>query len=67
MHRTTTAWPWPRYAYLLARLEPPRKDPRHAGYRTFADKMYGWALNKTSRRQLITAILIHVYQNRKRS
>lgn len=56
-----------RYAYLLARLEPPRKDPRHAGYRAFADKMYGWALDKTSRRQLITAILIHVYQNRKRS
>ena len=53
-----------RYAYLLARLEPPRTSPAFGAYRTFADKMYRWALNKTDRAELITAIYLHVYENR---
>ena len=38
-----------RYAYLLARLEPPRTSPAFGAYRMFADRMYRWALNKTDR------------------
>ena len=53
-----------RYAYLLARLEPPRTSPAFGAYRTFADKMYRWALNETDRAELITAIYLHVYENR---
>ena len=52
-----------RYAYLLARLEPPRTSPAFGAYRMFADKMYRWALNKTDRAELITAIYLHVYEN----
>ena len=53
-----------RYAYLLARLEPPRTSPAFGAYRMFADRMYRWALNKTDRAELITAIYLHVYENR---
>ena len=56
-----------RYAYLLARLEPSPKDARHRLYKNFCDKMYQWALDETSRGQLITAILLYVYQTRKES
>ena len=56
-----------RYAYLLARLEPSQKDARHRLYKNFCDKMYQWALDETSRGQLITAILLYVYQTRKES
>ena len=28
-----------RYAYLLARMEPKRSDPRWSAYRDFADRM----------------------------
>ena len=54
-----------RYAYLLARMEPKRSDPRWSAYREFADRMYGWALHPADRTQLITAIYLYVYQNRK--
>lgn len=53
-----------RYAYLLARLEPKKSDPQWKSYRDFADKMYGWALNREDKRQLITATYIYVYLNR---
>ena len=56
-----------RYAYLLARLEPSKKDARHGLYKNFCEKMYQWALDKTHRGQLITAILLYVYQTRKES
>ena len=52
------------YAYLLARLEPPRTSPAFGAYRMFAGKMYRWALNKADRAELITAIYLHVYENR---
>lgn len=54
-----------RYAYLLARLEPKRGSSQWNGYREFADRMYRWALDKTDRSQLITAIYLYVYKNRK--
>ena len=54
-----------RYAYQLARLEPKRSDPRMDCYRTFADKMYAWAWKQEDREQLITAIYLYVYKNRK--
>lgn len=54
-----------RYAYLLARLEPKRSSPQWNDYREFADRMYRWALDKTERGQLITAIYLYVYENRK--
>lgn len=53
-----------RYAYLLARLEP-KEDERKASYRKFSEKMYRWALEPEERRQLVTAIYLFVYQNRK--
>ena len=53
-----------RYAYLLARLEPKKSAPNWKSYRDFADKMYGWALAREDKRQLITAIYIYVYLNR---
>ena len=42
-----------RYVYLLSRMEPKE------------DKMYEWSRNPQDRRQLITAIYIYVYLNRK--
>ena len=54
-----------RYAYALARLEPPRGDSRRARYAEFTHQMYDWALNKIDRGQLITAIYLYVYLNRK--
>ncbi len=54
-----------RYAYQLARIEPERTDPRWAHYRAFADAMYRWAWKISDREQLITAIYLYVYKNRK--
>ena len=57
--------PLARYAYLLARLRPQRSAENAARYQEFARRMYGWALAEEDRRQLITAISIFVYRNRK--
>ena len=54
-----------RYAYLLARLEPRRNTPAFERYRVFAGQMYDWALDPASRGQLITAIYLYVYRNRR--
>lgn len=54
-----------RYAYLLARLQPSRKSPSFALYDRFARQMYGWACSAEDRGQLITAIYLYVYMNRK--
>ena len=53
-----------RLAYLLSRMEPRERD-RQAQYRTFSEKFYGWSLSEADRRQLITAIYLHVYAERK--
>ena len=55
-----------RYAYLLARLEPKRNAPNYPGYKRFSEDMYRWALNSADRGELLTAICIYVYRNRKR-
>lgn len=53
-----------RYAYLLARMEP-RDKARQAHYRAFSQSMYRWALTQRDRQQLITAIYLFVYAERK--
>lgn len=53
-----------RYAYQLAKMEP-RERSRAESYRTFAQAMYRWALSPADRHQLITAIYLHVYMERK--
>ena len=53
-----------RYAYLLARMEPKEKFKQES-YRSFSSAMYHWALSVPDRRQLITAIYLYVYSERK--
>ena len=54
-----------RYAYLLARLSPKKSAPDYPLYKQFSHSMMDWALDAVQRHQLITAIYIYVYQNRK--
>ena len=54
-----------RYAYLLARLSPKKNAPDYKLYEQFSHNMMDWALDAVQRHQLITAIYIYVYQNRK--
>ena len=54
-----------RYAYLLARLQPKRSSGSYALYNEFSKQMYAWACSGTDRLQLITAIYLYVYMNRK--
>lgn len=54
-----------RYAYLLARLRPASGTPAWSIYDEFSRRMYGWACEPHDRRQLITAIYLYVYMNRK--
>lgn len=53
-----------RYAYLLARLEP-KQESRKKRYREFSDNMYRWIFSEKDRRELITAIYIYAYLERK--
>ncbi len=54
-----------RYAYLLARLQPRRNSLSYDNYADFSRKMYAWACNPQDRGQLVTAIYLYVYMNRK--
>ena len=54
-----------RYAYLLARLQPKRSSGSYALYNEFPKQMYAWACSGTDRLQLVTAIYLYVYMNRK--
>lgn len=55
-----------RYAYLLARLSPEKNAPDYPLYEQFSHSMMDeWAFDAVQRHQLITAIYIYVYQNRK--
>lgn len=54
-----------RYAYLLARMEPRDKQKREL-YREFSQTMYRWGLSERDRKQIITAIYLFVYMERKR-
>lgn len=54
-----------RYAYLLARLQPRRDSANYGSYQDFSKKMYAWACSPRDRGQLVTAIYLYVYMNRK--
>lgn len=54
-----------RFAYLLARLQPTRGSATEKLYGDFSRKMYAWACQPAERAQLITAIYLYVYMNRK--
>lgn len=56
-----------RYVYLLSRMEPGQESGMETkeAYRQFAKKMYEWSKNPEDKRQLITAIYLYVYLNRK--
>lgn len=57
-----------RFAYVLTRLEP-SDDKGNAEarerYRAFERQMYAWVQNEQDRRELVTAIYLYVYLNRK--
>jgi CRISPR-associated protein Csm1 len=56
-----------RLAYLLARMEPDEKadQTQQQLYKEFSRKIFEWARDDTERSQVITAIYIYVYLNRK--
>ena len=53
-----------RFAYVLARLEPKEKEKKRILSGIFK-KMYQWSNNEKDSKQLITAIYVYVYLNRK--
>ena len=60
-----------RLAYMLGRMEPDKKAKEEVKelYRRFSRTLYGWISGEdkeANRRQLITAIYLYVYWNRKR-
>lgn len=59
-----------RYVYLLSRMEPEEDKEKDNSkvrdeYRRFSEKMYQWSKNENDRKQLITAIYLYVYLNRR--
>lgn len=56
-----------RFAYVLARLEPTGdvKEKQKVNYGTFAKRMYEWMQDAEDSRQLVTAIYIYVYTQRR--
>ena len=57
-----------RFAYVLTRLEPEGEEQkeRRQAYRSFVRTMYQWVQDEEERRQLVTAIYLYVYLNRKK-
>jgi CRISPR-associated protein Csm1 len=55
-----------RFAYLLGKMKPKNNNSdMELLYRDFSNQMYSWILNKKDRKQLLTAINLYVYLNRK--
>ena len=56
-----------RYVYLLSRMEPERESSTEVknAYQKFSEKMYLWSQNPKDRKELLTAIYLYVYLNRK--
>ncbi|MBQ6568970.1 MAG: type III-A CRISPR-associated protein Cas10/Csm1, partial [Clostridia bacterium] len=56
-----------RFAYQLARLAPTKNtnSEKYKSFRTVSGRLYTWAVDAKSRKQLITAIYIYVYLTRK--
>lgn len=57
-----------RLAYLLARREPGKdaNDSQRQRYDAFSRNIYAWAASAKDRKQLITAIMMYAYAQRKR-
>jgi CRISPR-associated protein Csm1 len=55
-----------RLAYMLTRLEP-HQEERKLQYKKFSESVMKWATDKTTRKELELAIIIYVYEKRKRS
>ena len=57
-----------RYAYLLSRLAPGREasDEKKKRYSEFSQKMYQWMKNEKDRRELVAAMYLYTYSERKR-
>lgn len=62
-----------RFAYLMARMEPKVKkgdsesEAYYKAYKNFSSKMIDWIMDEKERKELITAIYLFVYANRKRN
>ena len=55
-----------RFAYMLARLAPSEKNEQaYEAYKKFSEKLLNWAKNGEKRKELLTALYIFVYLNRK--
>ena len=56
-----------RFVYMLSRLEPEedKTGEEKQAYKNFSRHMYEWMKDDEDRRQLITAIYLYVYMNRK--
>jgi len=53
-----------RIAYLLGRVAP-NDDKKRESFNDFSNRVYKWIFNPDDRRQLLTAIQIYIYLNRK--
>ena len=56
-----------RFVYLLSRMEPEKESSKDVieAYKRFSEKMYLWSQNPKDRSELLTAIYLYVYLNRK--
>lgn len=54
-----------RFVYLISRLEPKADSKEYGLYMDFSKKLYNWIQNDNDKKQLITAIYIYIYLNRK--
>lgn len=55
-----------RCAFLLSRMAPPRSNKElSVAYRNFADSIYLWISDEKSRMELLTAMMLFIYLNRK--
>lgn len=55
-----------RFAYLLARMEPSETDNETQRlYSDFSTKMYRWIFSSEDRRQLLTAMMLFIYLERR--
>lgn len=57
-----------RYVYLLSRMEPDENQGEEVrrAYREFSKEMYEWSKDSKDKKELITAIYLYVYRQRKK-
>lgn len=58
-----------RFIYTLSRLEPNKsaEQGEKDQYKHFAEKMIEWIKNEKDRKQMITAVMLYVYQTRNKN